>query len=74
MKTCCKNLEDENAKLKEEIKKFSEKIDEIKTESAILEVNKDDEITRIQQKFQEESASFQHILKGLYNLTWIFLK
>ncbi|ESO02424.1 hypothetical protein HELRODRAFT_188699 [Helobdella robusta] len=42
---------------------LKEKIDEMKSEMTIAEVNKDDEITRMRQKFHEESASFQHILK-----------
>jgi len=40
-------------------------MDDIKTIAAISEVGKEDDIDRVERKYQEEVASLQQILKGL---------
>ena len=57
-------VQNKNTLLEEQVRQLTNEIDEIKTTNAILEFNKDDEVSTIQRKFQEEIASMQHIMKG----------
>lgn len=53
----------ENKSLEEQVQRLTREIDDIKTAAAISEVNKEDEIAKLQRRLQEEVASLQHIMK-----------
>ena len=57
-------LEVKNAELQKEVKDLMTRVDEMNSESTVMVVRKEDEIARLEQRHNEETASFQHILKG----------
>ena len=63
-KIACRKFRIKTLSLRKKVRQLTNEIDEIKTTNAILEFNKDDEVSTIQRKFQEEIASMQHITKG----------
>lgn len=56
----------ERDELRQQVEHLKVEVDDIKTAAAISEGSKQDEVELIRRKCQEEIASLQHIMAGLY--------
>lgn len=61
----CSDQESQVAALRNQLQKLGTEINDIKTTATISEVNRGDEMEKIQRKYREELASLQSIIKEL---------
>jgi len=60
----CSNLESQLTAERNQLENLSTEINDIKTTATISEVNRGDEMEKVQRKYREELASLQSIIAG----------
>ena len=69
-----KSLKSEKESSESELSKLKTEISDIKTATAIAEAGREDEMSSLRRKYNEEVASMQHLIKGWCDVLIIFIQ